>query len=383
MTAFLSFILVASTSFSATPSAKTAVIGLASNFSEVSSSSSNPFGGYFRNGVTLALEQNQKRLASRKIKIVTRDFDYGTSDAQVLTAAKTAAASEVIGVLGYNFSSHALLAAPIHQEAHLPMLSPSATANRIGRLGPFVHQGCFDNAFMGETLARVAKERLRAKRAAIVVAADCAYCTDLADAFAGDFKRLGGSVVESISVLQSESDFSSVGKRLKASNFDVVVVPNQELSSARIISAVKDAGVEKPFLGGDGWGNVGEEFFGILGDRDVTGYSVSHWHRGETSARSLKFLKEYRGRFKQEPNDTSVLAYDSMMLMIDAILRADGLTRAGLEKALSGTKDFEGVTGHFLFQEGRAPSKSLVLIEAKKAKFKVVGRIEPVSEAKR
>lgn len=352
-------------------------IGLASNFSELSTSSSNPFGGYFKSAIMLALKESEARLEKKNIKIKIEEFDYGTSDVRVLEAAKKAAESDVISVLGYNFSSHALLAAPIHQQAKLPLITPSATANRIGSLGSYVHQGCFENDFMGETLAKVASQRLKAKKAAIVVAADCAYCTDLAKAFETQFTKNGGTISVSIPVLQDDKDFTSVYNKLKNTSFDVVLVPNQELVSARIIETLGRRGIRTSFLGGDGWGNIGQKFFGILKGIDLQGYSVSHWHPDDNSIRSKKFVSAYEKEFGKQPNDTAVLAYDSMLLLIEALLKAKEYTRTGMEEALNTIDKFEGVTGRFVFQKDHAPRKSIVLLAASNLKFKVVERIDP------
>ena len=123
-------------------------LGLASNFSEVSTSSSNPFDNYFRDAVTLALAQEQQRLERAGLRVVTKEFDYHNDPAKALAAAKEAVASDVIGVVGYNWSSHALIAAPVHNAGKLPMITPSATADRLGRIGPYIHMACFDNSFM-------------------------------------------------------------------------------------------------------------------------------------------------------------------------------------------------------------------------------------------
>ena len=355
-------------------------IGLASNFSEPSSSSSNPYGDYFRNGVRLAIEDSKSKLVQAGVNIVLDEFDYGTTQVKVLDAAKKAAASNVIGVLGYNFSSHALLAAPIHQEAKLPMLTPSATADRIGKFGNYVHMGCFDNSFMGSTLAKIAWHRLNVKKAAIIVAADCAYCMDLARAFQSEFQAMGGKITFSKEVLESDQDFPSVIDALKKApqaSYDAILIPNQELNSARLISAILKAGIQTPFLGGDGWGDVGEEFFAVIGDANVNGYSVSHWHPELKSVRSLKFVKDFKTKFTKLPNDTAVLAYDGMLLMIEAILKAKERTRQGLEKSLSSIKTFDGVTGHARFSSGSAPLKSLTLISARGSKFTPIGQINP------
>ena len=355
---------------------ETVRIGLASNFSEPSSSSSNPYGDYFRNGVRLAIDHAQPKLNKRGLTISLEEFDYGTAQIRVRDAATRAAASKVIGVLGYNFSSHAPgCATPSDREA--PMLTPSATANRVSRMGAFVHVACFDNSFMGSALARVAKGRLKAKRAAVVVAADCAYCQDLARAFEAEFTREGGTIAVRSEVLESDKDFAPTLEQLKAAQFDVVLVPNQELNSARIISALLQSGIHKPFLGGDGWGNVGDEFFSVLGNQNLEGFSISHWHPDVAAPRSRRFVHDYKARFRKMPNDTSVLAYDATLLLVEAILSAKSRTREGLDAALTEIRQFEGVTGSFRFRPGEAPAKSMVLLSANKRRFKVVDTIAP------
>ena len=370
------------TLISATTFANEIAVGLASNFSEVSSSSSNPFGDYFRNGIQLALKAADKKLAQKHLTIKLEEFDYGNSDARVLDAARKAVTSNVVAVVGYNFSSHALLAAPIHQAGQLAMITPSATANRIGSLGPYIHQGCFDNAFMGEALARIAHDKLKASKAAIVVAADCAYCTELAKAFESGFKKNGGTVTVSTSVLVEDKDFSGTIEKLKAQPFDVVLVPNQELLAGRIIAALMSHGIRKPFLGGDGWGNTGAELFAHLDKQSLNGYSVSHWHPEETSTRSKKFVADYNKTFGKSPNDTAVLAYDSMSILIEALLKTQQITRGGVEASLAHMKKFSGVSGHFIFQKNKAPRKSLIVLSTANSKFNVVERIEPAAGAK-
>lgn len=352
-------------------------LGLASNFSDVSTSTSNPFGNYFRDGVSLALEQANQRLNKAGIIIVTREFDYGTEDIRAAAVASAAADSDVVAVIGYNWSSHALIAAPVHQRRRLPMISPSASANRLSELGDFVHTSCFSNAFMGWTLADVARTRLKADNAAIVVTSDCAYCRDLAEAFRREFQATGGAVSITMDVLGSDNDFSVAAEALKKANPDVVLVPNQELVSARIISSLLKAGVKKPFLGGDGWGDVGQQFFQILGGQPLEGYSVSHWHPALTDKRSTRFKSAYEERFRKTPNDTSVLAFDATNFFIEALLAAKSIDRQGIEAALDSIHTLEGVTGKFLFETNRAPRKSIVLLKNGASRFEIADQIPP------
>lgn len=352
-------------------------IGLASNFSEVSTGSSNPYGGYFKDGVNLALKEAEGRLSKKGLKILLNEFDYGNNDVNVLPATKKAIQSNVVAVLGYNYSSNALLASTLHHESKLPMLTPSATANRLGSIGRYIHMGSFDNAFMGESLANVGRTLLKAKKAITLPAANCAYCSDLSDSFEKEFSNQGGLIVGRFPVLQDDKDFSSVIEKIKSLQFDVILVPNQELTSARMIVALVKAGINKPFLGADGWGNVGEEFFAVLEKVPFTGYSVSHWHPDLKTSRSIEFIKSYKNNYQKIPNDTSVLAYDSMKLLIEAVLNAKDLTREGIENSLNNIKTFSGVTGSFILSPNKAPLKSLVLLKTNSSKFSIQKVIKP------
>ena len=356
---------------------KVVTLGLASNFSDVSTSTSNPFGDYFRDGVNLALAQSGEKLKQHGISVITQEFNYGTEAVMAGRIAGEAAKSSAIAVLGYNWSSHALIAAAIHQQSKLPMISPSASADRLGRMGRYIHTECFDNSFMADGLARVAVEKLNAKTAGIVVGSDCAYCRDLADTFKRQFEKLGGHVIVELPILRTDKNFDVAATKIKSVNPDVILVPNQELVSAQIISSVLRTGLRRPFLGGDGWGDVGAQFFQILNGQPLTGYSVSHWHPDLKDATSRKFIADYRNKFGKNPNDTSVLAYDATKIFVEALIQAKIKDREGLEDALNHMTHYTGVTGSFKFQVDRAPIKSIVLLKNGTDKFEVAGSLQP------
>jgi branched-chain amino acid transport system substrate-binding protein len=356
-------------------------LGLASNFSDLSLSTSNPYGDYFRKAVQLALKDSQAKLNKKNIKIIFDEFDYGTNQLRVLEAAKKAVKSPVIAVLGYGLSPEALLAAPIHHAEGLPMITPSATANRLSDIGKYIHMVAFDNNFMGQSLAKVAKSRLQSKKMAIVVADDCAYCHNLADSFEREFKSLGGDIVVRVGVLDSQHDFTHVINELKEKEIDAILVPNYEFPSVRIIASLLQQGIKKPFLGGDGWGDTGEEFYKVLSGKQLQGYSISHWHPDLKTKASIKFKKDFEAMSGKEPNDTAVLAYDSMNLFIEALLKTTDYTRDGIETALNHIHRFEGVTGTFLYRsDNKAPEKSVVLLKTGTKRFEVLSTLNPESK---
>ncbi len=356
---------------------ETVQIALASNFSELSTVSFNPFGGYFKDAIELAIADNKPLIDKAGIVLSLKTYDYGIDDINVIKKVKEAAASNAIAGIGYNYSSAALLAAPVHIAEKFPMLSPSASANRLSTFGKYVHLGSFNNQFMVETLAKVATTVLKKKKILILTAVNCAYCVDLANSFSEEIKKHQGEIVKNIPLLQEDTDFTKIANEAKQLNFDAVFVPNQELTSARLIAALTEAGITKPFLGADGWGNEGTEFFRVLKGKTFIGYSVTHWHPKMMSPKSKKFVSSYLNKFNKLPNDTSVLAYDSMTLLIQAIVKTKPLSRETLEATLSSIKSFDGVTGKAFWEPHKAPRKDLIVLKTSDNGFAIHKIVSP------
>jgi branched-chain amino acid transport system substrate-binding protein len=350
---------------------ETVTVGLASNFSELSTVSFSPFGGYFKDAIKLAISDNKKTLDKANIEIELQEFDYGKDEINVLKKVKEAAQTKSIVVMGYNYSSPALLSAPIHVEQKLPVIYPSASANRLSTFGKYVHLGSFSNKFMVETLAKIASQTIKAKKVLVLAAVDCAYCMDLVKSFEEEIKKYNTEIVKAIQLLEKDSDFTKVAEEAKKLKFDAVFVPCQELTAARLISALTETGITKPFLGADGWGNEGSEFFRVLKGKKFTGYSVTHWHPKLATQKSKKFVADYLKRFNKLPNDTSVLAYDSMTLLIQTLAKTKPLTRENLEKNLSLVKTFDGITGKAYWGAHQAPRKDIVVLKTTDTGFAI------------
>lgn len=350
---------------------ETVTIGLASNFSELSTVSFSPFGGYFKDAIELAIYDNKNILDASQIELDLQEFDYGKDDINVLKKVKEAAESKSIVVMGYNYSAPALLAAPLHVENKLPVIFPSASANRLSTFGKYVHLGSFSNKFMVQTLAKIANQKIKAKNILILATVDCAYCMDLVKSFEEEIKQYDTKIIKAIPLLEKDTDYTKVAVEAKKLNFDAVFVPCQELTAARLISALTEAGITKPFLGADGWGNEGSEFFRVLKGKKFTGYSVTHWHPKLATSKSKKFVADYLKRFNKLPNDTSVLAYDSMTLLIQTLAKTKPLTRENLESNLSLVKSFNGITGKAYWDAHQAPRKDIVVLKTTNSGFAI------------
>lgn len=341
----------------------TVQIGIASNFSETSVSSVNPYGDDFRSGISLALQDSKRELDKQHLTIKLVEFDYGSDDINALDAARRAVASPVLAVVGYNASGEALLAGALHQQAHLPMLTPTATASRLSTLGDYVHPMALSNTHIAQLMAKTAID-LSAKRVVVIDADDCAYCTDLGLAFIAAYNKLGGVISGKITVLKRDTSFPNLLQTIKNMTFDAIVLPNNEMTSSRIAAALLDGGVRTIFLGGDSWENAnGEEFFRIARHPEFTGYYVTDWHPDLLTPSSREFIQKYKELFHRNPNDDAIMGYDAMRFVIMGLLKSNSYTRESLNHALQTITTYQGSSGTMRFDGHGAPKRSMVLVK--------------------
>jgi len=323
-----------------------------------------------RLAMKMAIDDYAPRLANSGYRVRVKEFDFDREDVSVLIKTREIVASDVVGVVGYNTSNRALLAAPIVQKAGLPMISASATATRISDFKEFVHTASVSNLSFARTLAQAARRNWKAKKAISIAAVDCSYCTDLTEMFKDEFFSLGGKTLDVIPVLSSQTDFKGLVSQLKSLDFDVVLNPNHKILASRLISAIGKAGINKPYLLADGWGSLPETiFFKIVGDVSFVGFAVDHWHPEVKGAKSSNFSRLFKKISSREPDTLSALWYDSTAVLLEALLVAKKPSRIEVEKALSAMKTFQGVTGNFDYSNGGAPLKSTVLLQANGRKY--------------
>ena len=73
----------------------------------------------------------------------------------------------------------------------------------------------------------------------------------------------------------------------------------------------------------------------------------------------------------------AVLGYDSAMVLVDAMKRANTTESAALRDAIAATKDFSGASGKFSLNADRDAVKALVFIQIKGGKFTYNATVNP------
>src|SRR5262245_28575833 len=113
------------------------------------------FGTSTRNGVDLAIEEINKAggVLGKQIRVVVED-DQGKPEEAQTVVTKLINSDKVVVVIGEVASSRTLAAAPVAQQAKIPMVSPSSTNPKVTQIGDYIFRTCFIDPFQGLVMAK-------------------------------------------------------------------------------------------------------------------------------------------------------------------------------------------------------------------------------------
>jgi branched-chain amino acid transport system substrate-binding protein len=282
-----------------------------------------------------------------------------------------------VAVLGEVASGRSLEAAPICQQAGVPMVSPSSTNPKVTEVGDFVFRVCFTDPFQGKLMADFAAKTLKVRKVAILSDVASAYSVGLAEFFRQGFGATGGQIVVEQKFSGGDKDFKAQLTAIKAAGAEAIFVPGYYNEAGLIVAQARQLGINVPLFGGDGW--EAPELIQIAGGQALenTFYST-HYSPESTDPKVQAFVKAFQGKFNGEvPDAMAALGYDSAMVLADAIKRAGSTEGAKVRDALAATKDFPCVTGKTTLDAKRDASKSAVIITVKEGKFKYLQTVEP------
>jgi len=321
------------------------------------------FGISTSNGIKMALEEVNKAggVKGKQIKLISID-NQGKAEESATAVSRLITQNNVIAVIGEVASSRSLAAAPIAQQNHIPMISPSSTNPKVTEVGDYIFRVCFIDPFQGTVMAKFANENLKAKKVAILRDVKSDYSVGLADYFIKKFKELGGEIVSDQSYQAGEMDFKAQLTQIKGAKPDAIFVPGYYTEVGLIARQARQLGIQAPLLGGDGWDS---SKLSEIGGQAINGnYFSNHYTTESTEPVVVDFIKKYKEKYNGDtPDGLAALGYDAAKILVEAMKRTTDLKPQSIRDELAKTKDFVGVTGHITIDANRNASKPAVVVK--------------------
>jgi branched-chain amino acid transport system substrate-binding protein len=327
-------------------------------------------------GTKMAIEEINAAggVLGKKIELITEDDQSKAGEAGRVVE-KLVSKDKVIAVLGEVASSKSLEAAPICQDASIPMISPASTNPKVTETGDFIFRICFIDPFQGTVMAKYALET-GAKNVAVFTDIKQDYSVGLADNFKAYFTANGGTIVSDQKYSSSDKDFRAQLTAIKGSNPQAIFVPGYYTEVGLIAKQARELGITVPLLGGDGWDSP--ELPAIGGTALENTFYSNHYSSEDTSPLIVEFVSKYKAKYNgQTPDAMAALGYDSAKILAEAITRAGSTEGPALRDAIAATKDYKGVTGVITLNENRDATKPAVILQYKDGKYSYVATVAP------
>jgi len=322
------------------------------------------FGISSTNGIKMATDEVNAAggINGKQVELDVQDDRSDPSEAATIVT-KFVTQDGVNAILGEVASSRSIAAAPIAQNAKIPMLTPSSTNPEVTKKGDYIFRSCFIDPVQGAAIAQFAAKTLGKKRAGIMVDRKNDYSTGLEKVISATFTKMGGEMVVTQSYQAGDQDFNAQITSIKGANPDVIFVPGYYGDVALFAKQARDKGVNVPLVGGDGWD--AKQLYEIGGKALNGSFFSNHYSPYDTDPAVVKFVTDYKARYGAIPDALAATAYDAARIMFDAIKRANSLDGKAIRDSLAATKDFPGVTGKVTFNSDRDAVKPIVMIEIK------------------
>jgi branched-chain amino acid transport system substrate-binding protein len=326
-------------------------------------------------GAQLAAKQVNEAggVLGRPIEVIA--IDTRTDQQETAKAAQRVLSEDVVAGIGMSDTTFVMAAAPLFQEAGIPFVTSGATHPELPQwVGNYMFMTPFGDDDQSYAIADHAYDTLGIRKAAVWTDQSMDFTKALSKFFLERFKERGGEIVGEDSFMIGDTDFSAQIARLKSMEPapDAVFVSAIPTEAGLSVKQIREAGITLPIVSGDGFDTdlVATTPGPELAD-DV--YFSTHTYRGDDRPEVTAFVEDYKTEYGIEPeNAFAPLGYDAMMLVVDAIKRADSADPGAIRDALEKTRGFKAVTGEISYtRESMVPPKPISVISVQNGEFQV------------
>jgi hypothetical protein len=143
-----------------------------------------------------------------------------------------------------------------------------------------------------------------------------------------------------------DKDFARQLRVIRNSRADALVLWCDEPDAAEILKQMRAARMQQRAFGA--FRTLGDTLLAEAGDAAEGFEAVYPYDPSRTDPRWLDFNRRFEGHFHEKPEQFASMAYDTMNMLLDSICKA-GLNRARIHDALADIEQYDGVTGHMVF----------------------------------
>jgi branched-chain amino acid transport system substrate-binding protein len=344
-------------------------------------------GDSFKNAADLAVKKINDtgglEIGGKKYKIQLTMVDNGSLvDRSSALVYKLYEQNNVVAIIGPDEDRFAIPASETAERIEVSLITPRSTNFKTtldsltGGPKKYVFRACLSDPDQGRLLAKFALEKLGIRKAAALYDDGIDNSRSIAESFKQAFADNGGQVVAFESYTSGDLYFTGQLTRIKASNPDVILLPNDFGDIPSQVHQARGLGISAAFLGSDSWGQA--DLLRQCGADCEGSYFSTAFSVDDPATVTQEFVAAYTSKYDRPPDETAALTYDAFNLLWRALQAAGTTDREAIRNALAKTAQFTGVTGSIQFQPGSGdPIKSAAIVQIQHGKFEFISNANP------
>ena len=318
----------------------------------------NARGGYGGKPFKLMLHNDYNNWQAKAVYGEVRPTEPAIWGSASDEAVKMAYDEQVWAIFGSISSESTHIALRVALRAELPVVSSANTDPTVPETTiPWYFGTMQDDREQYLTLARRIYTERGLKRVA-VLRSSSRYGRFGLGKFLDVSRRLGHPVVMEQIFQPGDTDYARQLRVIRSSRPDAVLLVADEPEAAAILKQLRAAGMKQRVFGE--FRTLGDTLLAQAGDAAEGFEAVYPYDPTRTDPRWLDFNRRFEARFNEKPEQFASLAYDTMNMLLDSICKA-GLNRARIHDALANIEEYDGVTGHMVFDPNQKNTAPLYL----------------------
>jgi branched-chain amino acid transport system substrate-binding protein len=290
-------------------------------------------------GAELAIKQWD----NDECEVTLERFDTEGDPAKATPVATQIAGDDTfIGVLGGAFSGETRATKTIYQDGGVPMISQSATATDLTQDDPVevFHRLVPYDDYQGAAIAKYLTDEVGATKVFVVDNSE-AYGEPLADRVE---ETLGDAMVQRDKTQVGQTDFAPTISKMESAEPDAIFYGGYIAEAAPLLKQIRDAGIEAPFVGGDGL--YGADFGNAVGEAGEGAVVMCPCAPIEGDS---TFAADFEAEFGGAPGAYAAEGFDAMTIFLKAL--EDGARTREEVQEFVGSYTGDGLSKSIAFDE--------------------------------
>lgn len=341
-------------------------------------------------------------------KIVLDQFDdENDPDKATEKALEIANESQAVAVIGHWYSSASISAGQVYKKYAVPAITPGSENVQVTENNEWYFRNIYNTNASGQFLANYVK-KVFGQNTVTIIHEDAAFGAYLAKVFKETALNLDMDVKNEWHYNKKTQDldqlFPHIVQQLQAMKEEagVVLLAVQAVEGVKLVKLIKDAGIQSTLIGASSFSEetFRKGFDEFPAEKITPGYYTSNIYVATplifdtANEQAQHFREAFQETYREEPDWSAAYAYDTAMLLLEAIKQAHIQGKPGtLQTDRKKIRDMlasytdpdiarEGTTGFNYFDNNRDAQKTVSLgVYRQKDSISALTQLNPVRYA--